>query len=68
MTEQKEAFESVGVCFIGSSGKSLRFEIRDPDRIFLDIYYLSLKDLEDVLKKRKATATLVKLKEQPPEV
>jgi hypothetical protein len=55
-------FLRVGICFIGPSGKSLKFEIDDPGRVFTDIYYLSLKDLDDVLGKRKQTATLVKIK------
>jgi hypothetical protein len=58
------AFESAGVALLAPSGKSLRLEINDRTRVFTDIYYLSLHDIENVVKKHKSTAQIVKLKGQ----
>jgi len=61
MSEQ-QSFEKAGVVILAPSGRSIRLEIRDPDRVFLDIYYVGINDTEEVLKGRKQTATIVRVK------
>lgn len=53
-------FVKCGVCLIAPTGRSLRLELNDPNQVFTEIYYVSLKDLEDVLQGRKQTATIIK--------
>lgn len=48
-----------GVCLLAASGRSLRIELIDHGKISL-VCYVSLKDLEAVLHKRKKTATIIK--------
>lgn len=60
-------FESAGVGFIASSGRSLALDVVDKTRVFSDRYYISLKDLDAVLNKRKKTATIFKIVNAEPE-
>ena len=53
-------FEKNGVCFIASSGRSLRIELIDHGRI-TTVCYVSLIDLDAVLHKRKKTASIIKV-------
>jgi len=57
-------FEAAGIMFIASSKRSLKLEIRDKTRVFMDAYYVSIKDVQDVLNGRQKTAQLVKLVNQ----
>jgi len=61
MSEQQN-FEKAGVVILAPSGRSIRLEIHDPDRVFMDMYYVSIADLEKVLNKKQQTATVVKIK------
>jgi len=54
-------FESVGVCLLASTGKSLRVEIVNSHRVFTDVYYVGLNDLKEVLDGKKKTATIVRV-------
>lgn len=55
------SFEPAGVLFIASSKRSLKLEIRDSNRVFQSDYYISIKDVENVLNGKKQTAQIVKL-------
>jgi len=59
-----QEFEKCGVVLISPTKKSLRFELRDPDTVFLKIYYIGLNDLDKVLKGKKETATVVRVKDR----
>lgn len=57
-------FEKVGVIFLSGSRKSLKIEIDDPDRVFKEVYYVSVRDIQTVLAQSKKTATIVKVKDE----
>lgn len=53
------SFEVVGVLLIASSRRSLKIELNDlPFTTFKHDAYVSIKDVEDLLRGRKKTATI----------
>jgi len=56
-------FENVGCCEMSPSKRSIRFLYRNPDNVFDSYFYISLKDLEDVIRGHRKTATLWRPKE-----
>jgi hypothetical protein len=56
-------FDLIGILELSSSKRSIRFLFKNPGSLSDDYFYVSLKDLQDVLEGRKKTATLWKPKE-----
>lgn len=60
----RTTFETAGVALLTSTKKSVKFELKSPDRYFdPKPYYVSVRDLEDLVNGHKQTVTLWRPKE-----
>jgi len=57
-------FEKAGTIYLSGSRKSLKIEINDPDTVFKEVYYVSIRDIQTVLAQPKKIATIVKVKDE----
>jgi hypothetical protein len=56
-------FENVGIIELAPSGKSLKITLNDlPFTTFKHVAYVSVKGVEDVLRKHKRNVTIVMIK------
>jgi len=55
-------FENVGVARIASSGRSLKLELHLPYTTFMEVAYVSIKDIQEVIAKHKKNATIWQVK------
>jgi len=55
-------FENVGVARVASSGRSLKLELHLPNTVFMEVAYVSIKDIEKVIAKHKKNATIWQVK------
>lgn len=58
----EKKFENVGVVYMASTKRSLKIEYNSDESVFTREGYVSIKDLEDVIKGHKKTATIWKPK------
>ena len=56
-------FEIVGTASLSSTGRSVRLKIMPAYSIFEDYYFVSVSDLEKILRKHKKTGTIYTLKD-----
>jgi len=56
-------FEKVGTIQLSGSKRSLKILIEDPNRVLEDVYFVSVRDVQMVLREPKKAAQIVKVKD-----